>query len=252
MRLSPQRRYRLATEYGTSVDFSELWDRLQTDGRCCGVFGPQDFSSTANRSYPASCCSSDIGDQISISRRPMASAVVFRTDDSTAGVLSAQTKANLTELTDLTWNRLISDNREEIKPAAVCRAIYQQGCLDKVIAWLRNTADILFVLGYCVLAFLKLSFLGILRYEIKEMIQKIKLLQAEMACEILSTDGDTQSQQQNYSQVSETICRMSRAHYRPPERATRAVCCCKCRAQRPTAEFTRRGRWGTETESGTE
>lgn len=250
MRLSSLRRYRLATEYGTSVDFSELWDRLQTDGRCCGVFGPQDFSSTANRSYPASCCSSDISDQISILRRPMASTVVFRTDDSTAGVLSAQTNANLTELTGLTLSRLISNNREEIKPAAECRVIYQQGCLDKVIAWLRNTADILFVLGYCVIAFLKLSFLGILRYEIKEMIQKIKLLQAEMACEILSTDGDTQSQQQNYSQVSETIYRKARAHFR--HSANRAVCCCKCQVQRPTVEFTRRGRWVTETESGTE
>lgn len=213
-------RYRLATEYGTSVDFSELWDRLQSEGRCCGVFGPQDFTSTVNRSYPTSCCSNDITEQISISRRPMVSAVVFRSDDSaTAAVaaaagLTAPNKPNLTELTDLTWNHLMNNNNRDgsgggvdAKAAAICRAIYQQGCVDKVIAWLRNTADILFVLGYCVIAFLKLSFLGILRYEIKEMIQKIKLLQAEMACDILSTDGDTQSQQQqNYQQVSRCDC----------------------------------------------
>lgn len=54
-----------------------------------------------------------------------------------------------------------------------------------MITWLRHTADILFVLGYCVIAFLKLCFLGILRYEIKEMIQKIKLLQTEMSGAIL-------------------------------------------------------------------
>lgn len=59
--------------------------------------------------------------------------------------------------------------------------------------WLRHTADILFVIGYCVIAFLKLCFLGILRYEIKEMIQKIKLLQSEMAASILSAElGDQQ------------------------------------------------------------
>lgn len=132
----------------------------------------------------------------------MASAVVFRNDDTAASALTNQAKINLTELTDLTWNHLINDNKEEIKTVAVCRAIYQQGCVDKVVAWLRNTADILFVLGYCVIAFLKLSFLGILRYEIKEMIQKIKLLQTEMTCEMLSADGDTQSQQQNYQQVN--------------------------------------------------
>lgn len=195
-------RYRLATEYGTSVDFSDLWDRLQSEGRCCGVFGPQDFAATTNRSYPTSCCSSDITDQISISRRPMASAVVFRGDDSSAGALASQTKANLTELTDLSWSHLVNDNKDEIKTATVCRAIYQQGCLDKLAAWLRNTADILFVLGYCVIAFLKLSFLGILRYEIKEMIQKIKLLQQEIAAELMNGGDCEQTHQQNFQTVN--------------------------------------------------
>lgn len=134
----------------------------------------------------------------------MASAVVFRSDDAASGALAAQAKANLTELSDLTWSHLVTDSKDEIKTAAVCRAIYQQGCFDKLVAWLRNTADILFVVGYCVIAFLKLSFLGILRYEIKEMIQKIKLLQQEMACEILSMDGEQSSQQQNYQTVSKT------------------------------------------------
>lgn len=184
-------RYRLATEYSTSADFSELWDRLQSEGRCCGVFGPQDFASSVNRSYPISCCSPDISDQISISRRPLASAVVFR-DDSVANALASQAKANLT---DLTWSHLVNDNKDEIKTVAVCRAIYEQGCLDKLVTWLRNTADILFVIGYCVIAFLKLSFLGILRYEIKEMIQKIKLLQQEITCEVMSGDGETMQQQ---------------------------------------------------------
>lgn len=63
-----------------------------------------------------------------------------------------------------------------------------QGCIDVLIVWIRQTADILFVLGYCVIAFLKLCFLGILRYEIKEMIQKIKLLQTEMAQSILNAE----------------------------------------------------------------
>lgn len=192
----------MATEYGTSADFTELWDRLQNEGRCCGVFGPQDFTSTTNRSYPISCCSPDIVEQISISRRPMASAVVFRNDDSTAGAFATQVKANLTELTDLTWSHLVNDNKDEVRTATVCRAIYQQGCFDKLASWLRNTADILFVLGYCVIAFLKLSFLGILRYEIKEMIQKIKLLQQEMTSDILNGgDGEQGSQQHNYQTV---------------------------------------------------
>lgn len=125
----------------------------------------------------------------------MASAVVFR-DDSAASALASQAKANLTELTELTWSHLVNDNRDEIRTATVCSSVYQHGCIDKLVVWLRNTADILFVLGYCVIAFLKLSFLGILRYEIKEMIQKIKLLQQETACEVMSGDGDAGQHQQ--------------------------------------------------------
>lgn len=53
---------------------------------------------------------------------------------------------------------------------------YARGCEESLIRWLRKTADLLFVLGFCVIAFAKLCFLGILRYEIREMIQKIRLL----------------------------------------------------------------------------
>ncbi|KAG4078262.1 hypothetical protein HA402_012972 [Bradysia odoriphaga] len=195
--LQPMLRYRLTTEYGYSIEFSELWDRLQNEGRCCGITGPQDFTSTANRSYPTSCCSPDITDQISITRRPLASAVVIRNDDLSSSVnsLSAQIKNNISEMTDASWSHVLTDSsKEETRTVAVCRAIYPQGCYEKIVSWLRSTADILFVLGYCVIAFLKLSFLGILRYEIKEMIQKIKLLQTEMASSILGHEAE---QQQN-------------------------------------------------------
>lgn len=54
------------------------------------------------------------------------------------------------------------------------------GCEQHLIAYLRSTASLLAILGYCVLAFLKLCFLGILRYEIREMIQKIRILRTEL------------------------------------------------------------------------
>ncbi|XP_012264920.2 uncharacterized protein LOC105691180 [Athalia rosae] len=57
-----------------------------------------------------------------------------------------------------------------------CQQPYARGCDESLIRWLRRTADLLFVLGFCVIAFTKLCFLGILRYEIREMIQKIRLL----------------------------------------------------------------------------
>lgn len=57
-----------------------------------------------------------------------------------------------------------------------CQQPYARGCEESLMRWLRKTADLLFVLGFCVIAFAKLCFLGILRYEIREMIQKIRLL----------------------------------------------------------------------------
>lgn len=58
--------------------------------------------------------------------------------------------------------------------------INEAGCSEFVLNWLHRTGDILFVLGYCVLAFVKLCFVAILRYELREMVQKIKILQTEM------------------------------------------------------------------------
>ena len=70
--------------------------------------------------------------------------------------------------------------------------VYTAGCEGRLLFWLRQSADVLFVLGYCVIAFLKLCFLGILRYEIREMIQKIKVLQGEMRPpQLLLTDFET-------------------------------------------------------------
>lgn len=61
-----------------------------------------------------------------------------------------------------------------------CSKPHPNGCDEGLITYLRNTASLLAILGYCVLAFLKLCFLGILRYEIREMIQKIRILRTEL------------------------------------------------------------------------
>lgn len=59
--------------------------------------------------------------------------------------------------------------------------VHESGCGEFVSSWLHMTGDTLFVLGYCVLAFIKLCFLAILRYELREMVAKIKILQSEQA-----------------------------------------------------------------------
>ncbi|XP_064113239.1 uncharacterized protein LOC135219936 [Macrobrachium nipponense] len=59
---------------------------------------------------------------------------------------------------------------------------YEHGCHPYLEKWLLNSTETLMILGFCVIAFIKLCFVGILRFEIQEMIQKIKVLQGETSC----------------------------------------------------------------------
>lgn len=79
--LQPMLRLRLHNEYGTTHEFTDLWDRMQSDNRCCGIAGPQDYI-MFNRSFPMSCCAAiDLSDVAAISRRPLASAVYLRPNE---------------------------------------------------------------------------------------------------------------------------------------------------------------------------
>lgn len=92
----------------------------------------QDFSVNPNRTYPTSCCASDITDQISISHKPLASAVVFRTDDSLR-----EHQRNLSDMAEAALSHVISKDssrsslggailNSESKIIATCRAVYPQ------------------------------------------------------------------------------------------------------------------------------
>lgn len=142
--LRPQLRIRLAKDYETDMEFSEAWDRLQREQRCCGVTGPADFAALNRSVLPASCC-----------RVPPHSVA-------------------------LPPALLPSLSPSPLAFTSVHCAPHNAACAERLLLWLRRTADALFVLGYCVIAFLKLCFLGILRYEIKEMIQKIRILRTEI------------------------------------------------------------------------
>ncbi|VVC94188.1 uncharacterized protein LOC126971171 [Leptidea sinapis] len=143
--LRPQLRLRLAKDYETDLDFSDAWDRLQREQSCCGVTGPSDFAALNLTILPPSCC-----------RIPAHTT-------STATPLSFSTTSSST-----------------VSLTPVHCIPHTAACAERLLAWLKKTADALFVLGYCVIAFLKFCFLGILRCEIKEMIQKIRILRSEM------------------------------------------------------------------------
>lgn len=61
--------------------------------------------------------------------------------------------------------------------------VYGVGCGVKLIEWVDRVSGILFILGFCIIGFVKTCFLVILRTEIREMIEKIHMIEPE---EILS------------------------------------------------------------------
>lgn len=147
--LRDELRSRLVMDYGSDLEFQLLWDRLQSEAGCCGVDSPRDFAGSEwlrrerqdplqqRQLVPRSCCR--------LQQRPQ-----FR------------------EPEPLNASCVESDRNPAL--------IHVPGCYEAVHRWLTHAANLLAVLGFCVIAFLKLCFLGILRYEIREMIQKIKVL----------------------------------------------------------------------------
>ncbi|XP_076371207.1 tetraspanin-11-like isoform X2 [Tachypleus tridentatus] len=139
---------RLQVDYGKELTFQILWDRIQEDGHCCGVDGPRDYTHTLwlhqqrqtfpkyHQLVPLSCCR-----------------LRFET---------------------LMWENAFL-NHSCVESYRVSE-VYQDGCYDEVQRWLQGSVDLLCVLGFCVITFLKVCFLGILRFEIREMIQKIRII----------------------------------------------------------------------------
>ncbi|XP_050435500.1 uncharacterized protein LOC126842515 isoform X2 [Adelges cooleyi] len=173
-KLKPTLRHRLSADFDTDPEFTVIWNAMQREHNCCGVDGPQDyFNGTLQVErladymavVPDSCCY----------HQPEVIASPFRRDYWPP--LSTTIATFTTVQTDE------HDNMEEmpIKCRLPAHRYFHPGCERALMAWMRRSADVLFVLGYCVISFLKLCFLGILRYEIREMIQKIKILHGDAA-----------------------------------------------------------------------
>lgn len=181
--LKPSLKFRLHQEYGYNSDLTNLWDRLQIDYACCGVNAAIDFGHV-NRTG---------AHMLAWSPEPN-SATLYVVPASCCTAIAEERPMNATENSSKAQEHRI-----------ICQAVHGDGCEEKLQVYLRQTADILFILGYCVIAFLKLCFLGILRYEIREMIQKIKILQSEMEARPSIISLDNSSQNLGMSSPSRTV-----------------------------------------------
>ncbi|KAK3850930.1 hypothetical protein Pcinc_042387 [Petrolisthes cinctipes] len=169
----------LSTHYGKDPDISDAWDTLQRSSHCCGVDGAYDYNATwwdsrysgyGDLRLPASCCYSNksIGEP-DTTPRP-------QTDPKQRSVPPENNKHSVTKN---------NHNRRDNQRNLTCggdKVHFKAGCVSHLEKWLLTSAEMLMILGFCVIAFIKLCFVGILRFEIQEMIQKIKILQGEAPC----------------------------------------------------------------------
>lgn len=82
----------------------------------------KDFGTSSNRTYPSSCCTTDL------ERRPLASPVSSiypRIDEISSNSLSIQAKLNFSEHVDVEYNIPPAAKAIEAKAANICR-VYQQ------------------------------------------------------------------------------------------------------------------------------
>uniref|UniRef100_A0A0P4WFN9 Tetraspanin n=1 Tax=Scylla olivacea TaxID=85551 RepID=A0A0P4WFN9_SCYOL len=184
--LLPYARNTLHTQYGNDPDVTEAWDALQRSAKCCGVAEPQDYNETqwAMRQgqsvlrLPASCCVMDEGRSVTPSTRP----VNYQADPSPRHVKLSRKKPTM----DAPKSASRPEGRASYRNLTCGENSHvrdqYEGCLVHLERWLLESAETLMILGFCVIAFIKLCFVGILRFEIQEMIQKIKILQGEAPC----------------------------------------------------------------------
>ncbi|XP_069166478.1 CD82 antigen [Procambarus clarkii] len=189
--LRPYARSTLLNHYGKDADVTDAWDTLQTAAKCCGVAGPRDYNTTwwENRhphvyiKLPASCCvKNDSEGATSASRQftyPQADQAARHVDPYQRGKSNSdhsKSHARPENQPGRAYERNLTCGDADDKD------YHAKGCAPHLEKWLLNSAETLMILGFCVIAFIKLCFVGILRFEIQEMIQKIKVLQGDNPC----------------------------------------------------------------------
>ncbi|XP_044729782.1 uncharacterized protein LOC123293132 [Chrysoperla carnea] len=199
--LRPGLKFRLYNEYGHNNEWTVLWDRLQLETACCGVQNPLDYANfrSSQQQYHQQMVNSWAQATVvaattqtsTVSIAQNAANVIISADNSTSTVsasasasASAAASATAAAIRILVPPSCCMGQDVIVTEANVtflkCPIVHHTGCEDRLRTYLRHTSETLFLIGYCVIAFVKVCFIGILRYEIREMIQKIKLLKAEM------------------------------------------------------------------------
>lgn len=171
----------IKSQYNKDAEIREVWDSIQTNHQCCGVQSPYDYNNVLTF-IPDSCCH--------LNKLPPRYSI-HKTDKILNYISHRQ--INVKDKDEISFDNGTKPRSSKSTQASefpnqiniTCKANnylpYYKGCAVHVIKWYRDSTETLMIFGFCVITFIKLCFVGILRFEIQEMIQKIKILQGEAA-----------------------------------------------------------------------
>ncbi|XP_059490296.1 uncharacterized protein LOC132205331 [Neocloeon triangulifer] len=170
--IKPTLQARIADEYSSNADFTDVWDTLQRSAKCCGVAGPRDFLPLTPQSP------GEGGNNTTIIVPHNLQGWWGWSNEGDESILVPQSCCRPVMVLETTTSGSLANETIILQSRQRCE-VFSLGCEQHLVRWLRSNSDMLLVIGYCVVAFVKLTFLGILHYEIREMLQKIKLMQQE-------------------------------------------------------------------------
>ena len=155
-------------KYGENEDITYSWNKLQQSEKCCGIVSYEDYAMTLTGKrglqLPDSCCFIGSTEKEQSSMLPSIQVVHV-----SRHIVFREEREKI--------ERDLSDRKKYCSKKGYIP--YPNGCEEHLREWMRSSTENLLILGFCVIGFLKLCFVGILKMEIQEMIEKIGVLQRE-------------------------------------------------------------------------
>ncbi|XP_014666549.1 PREDICTED: uncharacterized protein LOC106808366 isoform X2 [Priapulus caudatus] len=163
----------LQSEYGQVGRSTRAWDDVQSNDQCCGVNGPMDYQDSSWFKNVAST---------------QPAALSMQVLPSSCCKINSNSKVVLNPICMQSYDNVF---------------IYKQGCKKSVASWLQSTANKMFLLGYCLIAFFKAVSLAILWREIRKLGRKLQkmwrysqsnLTSADESCIERATNDDCENE----------------------------------------------------------
>lgn len=204
-KLIPHLHSLLSVRYGVDRDFTSSWNYLQISEKCCGVENATEYSNS-----------------IWLKNLPTLKYQTLNTKSSSSRPYYTL-PASCCVIPQIDYTLLASNLLNCSVPDLNSPSLYKKGCYLALHAWMHSMGDILFVLGYSVIAFVRAALVFCLYNEIKHFIRKIYIrgVPREMHSASVSAGSDLVNFHRNTSAAGKCKAASNIPAIRPRDRSLR-------------------------------